>query len=80
MFHDSLKITSVLFLIADFNLLALHLNYWIELFYIDIILNQNVIIVEHIYKPFTVPCEKLKFPRSNFTVKLTCYIALGLAS
>ena len=78
------------------NLIALHLNYCIEPFYID----KNKIvqwdcILYHIYKTFPVLCEKsntvsfassrmkkiLVFPAlSKSAVKLICWIALGSAS
>ena len=47
-FHDNLKITSVSFFIADFNLLScefdsLHLNYYINSIYIDIMFWFDII-------------------------------------
>ena len=66
-FDDNLKTNSVLFFIADLNLIyqavnliALHLNCCIASFYI----NKNQIIQRSCtqwnctYKTFTVPCEK----------------------
>ena len=76
------------------NLTILCLKYYIESFYIDIILEQNKI-VEHIHNTFTVPCEKSKMvsfassimknivapaAQSRFPVKLICCIAFGSAS
>ena len=66
-------------------------KYYIESFYIDVILEQDKI-VEHIDISLTVPCEKSKmvsfassimknivvFPsRSRFVVQLICYICIA---
>ena len=73
------------------NLIALHLNYCIEWFYINKKLNYSITI----YNTFTVPCENsttvsyafsrmkrilVLFSRSKFAVKLIYWIALGSAS
>ena len=72
----------------------LHLKYYIESFYIDIILKQNKF-VEHIHNTFTVPSEKVKIDsfassimknivvspaRSRFLVTSVYSIVFGLAS
>ena len=77
------------------NLIALYSNYYIESFYIDIIIDKVNLIIQHIYNTFTVPFEKSKtfsfassimknvvvfLVPSKFAVKLFCWIALGSAS
>ena len=77
------------------NLIALHLNYCIVLFYSD--KNWTILCIQRnwIHKTFTVPCENSKtvyfaslrmnynlvFPAlSKFAVKLISWIVLGSAS
>ena len=74
--------------------ITLHLNYFTEWFYFDIILNQ-INIVQLIWGTITVPCKKstivsfasskmknvvVFLARLKFTVKLICWIALVSAS
>ena len=76
------------------NSIILRLKCYIELFYIDIILEQNKI-GEHVYNTLTVPCKKSKMVsltssimknivapacQSRLPVKLICCIAFRSAS
>ena len=76
-FDERFKVTSVPFFISDFNLLSceldnLHLKFYIESFYIDIILKL---------KKFTIlsaPCEKSKKVSFTYSImKTTVASAFG---